>query len=232
MKRRFHLIGTVLITCAICLAAAGAVPAESIPGEDLILHLSEISGMDAASIEQILRDAGISEEQLLQMSEDEILEGLRITSRESSVRDFSYLFTDESVPLTLDGHTLERVAVYSSDDAISPSLLIDYEEQRIYYSGGMRIFDNLDLADTVQDLDSSTAEEVKEIVREVLEKAYDNQPVLLSGPGGTLSGLAIETDQGVASYTIQSVEEEASREQSNYISRIFRVYYESTGQGW
>ena len=204
---------------------------ESISWE-LISHLAEVSGMDASSVEEILNQTGMSEEQLMQMSEDEILEGLRIQSQQSSVRDYSYLFTDDSIRQTLDDHQLLRVAVYSSDDAISPSLMIDYEEGLIYYSGGIRIFSDLGMADTVTGLDSETAEAVRAIVREILDKGYDGQPITLMDLGGTLAGLAIETDLGVTSFTIQNVQDETSLEESNYVSQIFRIYYDNTGQGW
>ena len=124
------------------------------------------------------------------------------------------------------------MAVYSTDDAISPSLMLDYEEGRIYYSGGIRIFDNLDLAESVRDLDEKTAEEVKQIVQEILEKQYGSNAQGLLELGDTLAGLAIETDLGVTSFTVRNVEDEASMEQSDYVSRIFRIYYDSTGETW
>lgn len=214
------------------LMMPGAASADTDISPEMIMHLSEISGMDTVSIEQILSDAGITEADLQMMSEEQILEGLRIKSEQGSVRDFSYLFSDPSINQTLDGRILKRVAVYSSDDAISPSLMIDYEEGKIYYSGGIRIFDNLDLAESVRDLDANTANEVEQLVREILAKGYDGQPLALLDYGDTLAGLAIETDLGVTSYTIQNVQNDASLEQSNYVSRIFRIYYDSTGQSW
>lgn len=229
MKKK--MIAGIMVMMS-CLLSAGSVLAETDVSPEEIMRLSELSGMNAASIGQILSDAGISEEQLQQMSEEEILEGLRIKSAQSSVRDYSYLFTDPSVSQTLDGRTLKRVAVYSTDDAISPSLMIDYEEGRIYYSGGIRIFDNIDLAESVQELDQNTAEEVKQIVREILDRQYAGQVPGLLSLGDTLAGIAIETDLGVTSFTVQNMEEEASMEQSSYISRIFRIYYDNTGQGW
>lgn len=220
---------------AVCTVfAVMAVPAsagESI-SQELVSHLAEVSGMDAASVEQILTESGMSEEELMQMSEAQILEGLRVKSEQSSIRDYSYLFSDSSIQQTLDGHQLLRVAVYSSDDAISPSLMIDYEEGLIYYSGGIRIFSNLDLADAVTGLDDETAAEVRELVREILEKGYDGQPITLLDLGDTLAGLAIETDLGVTNFTIRSVQDDVSLEQSNYVSQIFRIYYDSTGQDW
>ena len=81
-------------------------------------------------------------------------------------------------------------------------------------------------------LDDETAAEVKAIVREILEKGYDGQPITLLDLGDTLAGLAIETDLGVTSFTIRNVQDDASLEQSNYVSQIFRIYYDNTGQGW
>ena len=235
MKKRNRYIRTGIAITAVCILSAvcaGPAMAEPDISEDLLYHLSDVSGMDVQEIEQILTDSGMTQEQLMQMSEEDILEGLRIQSRQTNVRDYSYLFTGDSIMQTLDGHTLERVAVYSSDDAISPSLMIDYEEQLIYYSGGIRIFDDLGLAESVRSLDAETAEEVESIVREILEKGYDPQTGLLSDIGSALGGLAIETEQGVTSYIVQSLDEESSLEQSNYISRIFRVYYDHSGQDW
>ena len=226
------IISTGIIMGLSCLLLAGTALAETDISMEEIMHLSEVSGMDAVSIEQILSDAGMTEDQLMQMTEEEILEGLRIKSAQSSVRDYSYLFTRESIQQTLDGRTLKRVAVYSTDDAISPSLILDYEEGRIYYSGGIRIFDNLDLAESVRDLDEKTAEEVKQIVQEILEKQYGSNAQGLLELGDTLAGLAIETDLGVTSFTVRNVEDEASMEQSDYVSRIFRIYYDSTGETW
>ena len=226
------IISTGIIMSLSCLLLAGTALAETDISMEEIMHLSEVSGMDAVSIEQILSDAGMTEDQLMQMTEEEILEGLRIKSAQSSVRDYSYLFTRESIQQTLDGRTLKRVAVYSTDDAISPSLMLDYEEGRIYYSGGIRIFDNLDLAESVRDLDEKTAEEVKQIVQEILEKQYGGNAQGLLELGDTLAGLAIETDLGVTSFTVRNVEDEASMEQSDYVSRIFRIYYDSTGETW
>jgi len=224
----------VTLAAVYTVFAVTAVPAsagESV-SQELVSRLAEVSGMDAASVEQILAESGMSEEELMQMSEAQILEGLRIKSEQSRIRDYSYLFSDTSIQQTLDGHQLLRVAVYSSDDAISPSLMIDYEEGLIYYSGGIRIFSNLDLADAVTGLDDETADEVRELVREILEKGYDGQPISLLDLGDTLAGLAIETDLGVTSFSIRSVQDDASLEQSNYVSRIFRIYYDSTGQDW
>ena len=235
MMKTMKKVSYLMAVAGVCAVFAGTIisvsASESISWE-IISHLAEVSGMDAASIEQILDESGMSEEQLMQMSEAEILEGLRIKSEQSSVRDYSYLFTDESIRQTLDNNRLLRVAVYSSDDAISPSLMIDYEEGLIYYSGGIRIFSDLDLADTVTALDDETAAEVKAIVREILEKGYDGQPITLLDLGDTLAGLAIETDLGVTSFTIRNVQDDASLEQSNYVSQIFRIYYDNTGQGW
>lgn len=226
------MIAALTAACTVFAAAVLTVAAGEGISWDLISHLAEVSGMDAASVEQILAGSGMSEEELMQMSEAQILEGLRVKSEQSSVRDYSYLFTDASVRQTLDDHQLLRVAVYSSDDAISPSLMIDYEEGKIYYSGGIRIFSNLDLADQVTGLDDDTAAEVKALVREILEKGYDGQPITLLDLGDTLAGLAIETDLGVTNFTIRSVQDDVSLEQSNYVSQIFRIYYDSTGQGW
>ena len=231
-RRAFCVIAALAAACTVFGAAVLSVAAGEGISWDLISHLAEVSGMDAASVEQILAGSGMSEEELMQMSEEQILEGLQIKSQQSSIRDYSYLFTDASVRQTLDDHRLLRVAVYSSDDAISPSLMIDYEEGKIYYSGGIRIFSNLDLADQVTSLDDETAAEVKALVREILEKGYDGQPITLLDLGDTLAGLAIETDLGVTNFTIRNVQDDVSLEQSNYVSQIFRIYYDSTGQGW
>ena len=235
MKKKNHVIRKGIIigfTGALCAVSAIPVMAGADISEDLLIHLSEASGLDVSEIEQTLESSGMTQEQLMEMSEEDILEGLRVGSRQNSTKDFSYLFSTGSISQTLDGHTLQRVAVYSSDDAISPSLMIDYEEQLIYYSGGIRIFDNLDLAESVRALDGETAEEVRAIVQEILEKGYDPASGLLSDTAAALAGLAIETDLGVTSFTVQNVEGESSLEQSNYISRIFRIYYDHSGQDW
>lgn len=222
---------TMLILCfaTAVVLSAGTVMAETNVSRDKINALSEASGIDAEQIYQILDEADIMADQLEGLGDDEIIEGLRMKVGQSQTRDYGYLFSDPSIRQTLDDGTLLRVAVFSSDDAINPSLLIDYSEKQIYYSGGIRFFDNLDYAESVIPLDDATAVAVREIVREILEIGYnssDNAAVLL---GSSLAGLAIETSVGVTSYVIENVQSDSEIELSNYISRIFRIYYDKNG---
>lgn len=220
---------TIAVLTAAMLLLCGTVMAEGQISEETISHLSGISGMDGDSVRSILENAGMTEDLLAQMSEDEILEGLRQNTSHGPVRDYSYLFSRESVNQTLEGRELLRVAVYSSDDAVSPSLMIDYEEGKIYYSGGIRFFDNLDQAEHVSDLDEDTAAAVKNIVREILERGYSDLSSALKALGNTLAGLAVETDLGVTNFVIENADAGSGTEVSNYVSQIFRIYYDKSG---
>ena len=218
----------IIIAAVLMISAACVVSADTDISRERIQELAALSGMDADWIYDVLNDADITAEQLDAMTEEEILEGLRKRTAQDKRIDYGYLFTDPSIRQTLGDQELLRVAVFSSDDAINPSLLVDYAEKKIYYSGGIKFFDDLNRADSVIALDEETARAVRDIVREILEMEYNDSDHTLQVIGGNLAGLAVETDLGVTSYIIDDVQADSGIELSSYISRIFRLYYDKT----
>lgn len=223
------IIKKTAIVIIISLLIGGNVMAAELMSPEELMALAGLSSEEISEeeLQKIIQTYNLSEENIAEVSEDGVSEMLLAMKESISADNYLYLFGDNindmGVP-SLD--QVKNIAILQVNEKLNQSLLLDLENLKCYYDPAKNIFNNVNEAEKISDLDDNSLDLLGEIFQKADWEAWDN-----SYQGDTKASnyecmLAIETDEGLLRYTISGIDSDVPVTLTDFTSSILHAFWD------
>jgi len=228
MKAKNRLFCLVLLA-ALCISFGGFAMAETYASREEVLMKAGFTEKDVEfiDVDQFILDEQITVELLAEISEENLRNVLQEMINRASVISHEYLFTEDHLPFSefdIESEELQHIAIVSTNDALLPSLLVDFSEGKAYFSNG-NLFVDINLAENVTVLDSNHLENIMNAVNSanVWEWIEFYVGDMLEYP--YYEAVAIQTNEGIYRYEKTGHNTNAPDTTTSFMLTLYNMFW-------
>ena len=222
------LIGLLAFICA-CFGSLAMAEAYVTKADILQKTGFTEKDVEAVDIDQFIQDEQITPELHAALTEDDVREAVQTLIDRANVVSHVYLFAQDALAFAdfdMESEQLLHIAVVSTNDALLPSLLIDFEQGIAYFSNG-NLFADISAAEKVTTLD----DELIDAITDAINAANVNEwAEVYEGDASEdyyyYESIAIQTDKGIYRYEKNGIESDAPESTTDLMLALYRMFWE------